>query len=801
MSRSELTLPVPPHSIAGRQRCASVCLRSLPLISAVATLGFFLGSFLPAEAARGDENDRLEVLKQRVQPLLQEYCLDCHSGGEPDAGLSLEHFDAPLDFLKGRKIWEKASQRIQFREMPPAEFAAIPDSDREFLISWINSTLEDLECGAQPNPGQVTLRRLNAVEYQNTIRDLLGVTYKPAASFPGDDIGYGFDNIGDVLTLPPLLMEKYLIAAEEISRKVIKVPARGMIFEASYAGSQLESSDAANKDGTEFVMYASATAGFQEELPWAGPYELSIVAYGDQAGSEPCLLEIKVDGEPVSQVAVKGDRSKMDEISVPLRLRAGTRKISISFINDFYKPAAAGRPAQDRNAYLVHVLLRGNKKLKQSIAPESLGAAHRAIIFTAPKTPDDFKRAATQVLGKLASRAYRRPADPGDVARLVALAQTVVDDGGSFEEAVQVGLQAILISPHFLFRVEPPRMVSTSDVTRELDEYELASRLSYFLWSTMPDGELLRLAWEGKLREQLDAQVTRMLRSPKANSLVRNFAGQWLTLKRLKEFKPDAGQYPLWSDDISVLATRETLSFFAGVMREDLSVLELLDGEFTYVNKKLADYYGITGVQGEQFRKVSLVGTGRAGLLTQASILAVTSNPTRTSPVKRGKWILDTLLAAPPSNPPPGVPELAEKGELKGSLRERLEQHRADPACANCHKLMDPLGFALENYDAVGRFRTAENGIKIDSSGELPDGTVVKDAADLRRILGSRYREDFVECLAEKMLTYALGRGLEYYDKCVVDQIAEQMSQREYRFSALISAIVNSDPFQKKGSR
>lgn len=318
----------------------------------------------------------------------------------------------------------------------------------------------------------------------------------------------------------------------------------------------------------------------------------------------------------------------------------------------------------------------------------------------------------------------------------------------------------------------------------------------------MPDNQLLALAWSGKLREgdNLQKQIARMMKDPRSNEFVENFAGQWLTLRKLKNFKPNSDQFPKWNDETRKLVERETLTFFAGVMRKNMSVLELLDGEFTYLNEPLADFYGIPNVKGKEFREVSLKGTGRAGLLTQASVLAVTSNPTRTSPVKRGKWILDNLLAQSPPPAPAGVPEL-EKVKLSGTLRQRLEQHRADPACANCHKLMDPLGLALENYDAIGRYRTHDEGQPIDASGVLPDGTAVKNSQELRKVLSSKHRDDFVQCLTEKMLTYALGRGLEYYDKCAVDKIVAKMKQDNYRFSTLLTEIVLSEPFQKKGTR
>ncbi len=751
----------------------------------------------------GDEADKLRELSSRIQPLLKTHCLDCHSGHEPDAGLALDNFDKPLAFLKGRSVWEKAIQKLQLDEMPPPDSSSLSTDDRSYLIQWLTTTINDYACGLQPNPGQVTLRRLNASEYQNTVRDLIGVNYSPAEGFPGDDVGYGFDNIGDVLTLPPLLMEKYLIAAEKISRYAIQTPQPAKLFEATYAGGQLQVDAGASSGSKELVLASAGTAKLREQVPWAGLFQLTISAAGDQAGSEPCAMAVSVDGKVVKRIAVPNERNSPGEFMIPLKLRAGNREIAIAFLNDFYVAAQGDQPQQDRNLIIHHVSLTGKQATQEKLDPTKLSKIHQQILFTDPQKAGSAEAATRQVLERFASRAFRRAAESEDVDRLVALAMSIQDDGDSFEESIQVALQAVLISSKFLFRVEPPSASVSLEKYRDLDEFELASRLSYFLWSTMPDDELFKLAWSKQLRhgDNLSLQIKRMINDPKSNSFIENFAGQWLTLRKLKNFQPNAELFPNWNDRVRSLVERETLTFFAGVMRRDMSVMRLLDAEFTYLNEELANYYGIPNVQGEQFRPVSLKGTGRAGLLTQASVLAVTSNPTRTSPVKRGKWILENLLATPPPPAPPGVPELKEKGELTGTLRQRLEQHRADAACAGCHRLMDPLGFALENFDAVGRFRQQDHGQPIDARGELPDGTSVNGAAELRNVLVEKNQAKFVECLTEKMLTYALGRGLEYYDKCAVDKIVAQMDQADYKFSTLLLEIVKSDPFQKKGVR
>ncbi|MEM7476490.1 MAG: DUF1592 domain-containing protein [Planctomycetota bacterium] len=749
------------------------------------------------------EEERDVELRERIKPLLEEHCLGCHSGDEPDAGLTLDHFDAPIDFLKARDIWEHAAQKVQIEEMPPPEDNELSKEDRAYLVGWITEVIEEFECGLEPNPGQVTLRRLNAAEYSNTIRDLFGLkSYAPETAFAGDDVGYGFDNIGDVLTLPPLLMEKYFLEAERITTTLIQVPPKEKRFSYSVPGGQLQSKKGGGGD-RDLTLSSAGTGVMQVQILKPGPYVLTIQASGDQAGKEPVQIGIELDGKLQRQkIAVPNEEPK--DFQTIVRLRAGSRRIGIRFLNDFYDAGGNGRPKQDRNLHIHFVSLEGQKKPPKRLPESQLSSYHKRILFTYPTNEQDRERATRAVLNRMASYAFRRPVEKHDLDRLVGLALGIQDEGDSFEESIQIAIQAILISPKFLFRVEPPRDPNGLGKYRDLDEYELATRLSYFFWSTMPDGELLKLAANNQLREgnNLEQQIARLIKDPRSNEFVRNFAGQWLTLRKLEEFQPDPSAFPKWNEGMGRLARNETMYFFAGVMRRNMSVLNLLDAKFTYLNEDLAKYYGIEGVEGKQFRPVSLKGTNRGGLLTQASVLAVTSNPTRTSPVKRGKWILDNLLAKPPPPAPAGVPELEEReGELTGTLRERLEQHRENPACANCHKLMDPLGFALENFDAVGLYRTKDGALDIDATGELPDGTKVKGVGQLQALLLARHKKDFAECLTEKMMTFALGRGLEYYDKCAVDKIVAALEADNYRFSTLLVGIVRSDPFQKKGER
>jgi hypothetical protein len=589
--------------------------------------------------------------KKDVAPLVTRYCVTCHRGPRARGGLHLDTYPDEATVLKGRLTWEKVADALRSGDMPPPNRPRPSAAELETMNGWLDAVVLKADCNGQKDPGRVTLRRLNRAEYNNTIRDLVGIDFRPAADFPSDDVGYGFDNIGDVLSLPPLLMEKYLAAAEKIVDKA-----------------------------------------------FAGP-------------------------------------------------------------------------------------------------------AARKRIMTVPFENEE---AARRIVRAFAERAYRRPVNEEELRRLVRFVELAQKNGDSFETGIKLALQAVLVSPHFLFRVELDRRPNDPRSVRDLNDFELASRLSYFLWSSMPDDELFRLARERGLRKPgvLEAQVRRMLKGPRASALTDNFAGQWLQTRNLKGIAFDPGLFPTFDEKLRSAMRKETEHFFECVVREDRSVLDFLDSDFTFLNERLAKHYGIPGVKGDEFRKVTLTGAARAargGVLTQATVLAVTSNPTRTSPVKRGKWILENVLGTPPPPPPPGVEELQEGKdvELKGSLRQRMEQHRADPSCATCHQRMDPLGFGFENFDAVGAWRDRDGKHAIDPSGVLPNGQSFKGPAELKAILKGR-SDAFARCLAEKMLTYALGRGVERSDRCAVDEIARNLAREQYKFSALVIQIVKSDPFQKR---
>ncbi len=726
-------------------------------------------------------------------PLIQKYCIGCHTAPNAAAGLALDSFKDSAGVLKEQELWQRVQKNVDSRHMPPASAPQPTDLERHAMSAWIDQMFKVASCDLR-DPGRVTIRRLNRQEYNNTVRDLCGVDIHPADKFPSDDVGYGFDNIGDVLSLSPLLMEKYLAAAELVARAAVIAPEDSALavtydpakFADSIGGTVLPTGGRQQTGDGEM--------SFQMEAARDGDYNFSISAAQDEAGPDPAHMIVRIDGEQIMKFDVRNRVRNPRAYTLPVRLKAGTHKVGIAYDNDFFdQNAPAGK--RDRNLYVFSVEAHGPPGL-----PVTLPASHRRIVFVQPD-PSAPDVAARKIMGEFARRAYRRPVTPAEVQRLVSYVGLARKQGESFERGIQLGMEAVLVNPNFLFRMELDSHPNDPGSHRVLGGYELATRLSYFLWSSMPDDELFRLAANGTLKDPavLAAQVKRMLKDPRAHSLADNFAGQWLQLRNLATVSPDRARFPDFDDTLRAAMKSETEMFFEAIVQEDRSILDFIDGKFTYLNEPLARHYGIEGVTGEKFRRVVLTGSQRSGILTQASVLTVTSNPTRTSPVKRGKWVLEQMLADPPPPPPPNVPTLPDdkKGPVEGTLRHRLEEHRKNPICASCHMRMDPLGFGLENFDAVGRWRTQDGGSDIDSSGVLPSGQSFKGPGELKQILRTK-KTQFATCLAQKLLTYGLGRGLESYDKCVIADVVKTTARSDYRFSALITAIVESDPFRKR---
>jgi hypothetical protein len=740
-----------------------------------------------------------------VLPFVTKYCVNCHGAVKPKGGLNLTAFSDAPSVRAHRVVWDRVREYVEGGVMPPDESLQPAGEEVGAVVQWIKGVLKPEECGRTFDPGRVTIRRLNRSEYNNTVRDLIGIDFHPADDFPSDDVGYGFDNIGDVLTMPPILIEKYLAAAEMISEEAIMVEPTGRGLVKSYTAATMSSDSGGfvRGDGTLGLGSAGEIA-VTHVFPRNGHYIIRVRASGDQAGPEPVKIEVRVDGKGLKKFDVTAPAGKFQDVQFKQNLRGGTRRLAVAFLNDYYKPDHPDPKQRDRNFILESIEVEGPLYSAGDALPES----HRRIIFRTPRTKSEVPATAQVILERFASRAFRRPVTSGELTRLVKLVELAVGNGDRFERGIQLAVEAILVSPEFLFRVELDSRgkkiaARGSSITggQWIGDFELASRISYFLWSSMPDDELWRATVDGTIRTPavLEKHVRRMLRDPKAQALVDNFAGQWLQLRNLRTINPDRGTYPTFDEPLRQAMIKETELFFAAVARGDLSLLDFLDADFTYVNERLAKHYGIAGVKGDQFRRVKLKDRNRGGLITQASILTVTSNPTRTSPVKRGKWVLEQLLGTPPPPPPPNVPTLPDdqKALTAATMRLRLEQHRAKASCAVCHSKLDPLGFGLENFDGVGGWREQDSGSAVDSSGTLPSGESFRGPSELKTILKARTPQ-FVRCVSEKMLTYALGRGLEEHDRCAVDQIVKSLEADKYRFSTLVLAIIKSDPFHKR---
>ncbi len=732
--------------------------------------------------------------------MVNDYCVSCHSQKARTAGVVLEG----LDFNQvgsNTDVWEKVLRKLRTGQMPPAKAPKPEAEEVTAFVTWLEGAL-DRAAWINPNPGRPGVHRLNRAEYSNAIRDLLAVDIKPGQWLPVDDSGYGFDNIGGVLTLSPALLEKYLTAARRVSRLAV--------------------GDRTIKPSEERYLprRGSRNERISDDLPFFSRGGLSIQHYFPLDGEYLIRIKTPSNGETGEPARVFEHR---------LAVKAGLRTVGAAFPRESAKaePAVPGArrvgaqttPMEPPQTQPLDLRLDG-VRIKRFEIPETTGievltisgpfnatsrgeTTSRAKIFVCrPSTAVEETACAKKILANLTRRAFRRPVTEADVNPLLAFYQRG-RRAGDFENGIQRALEAMLVAPDFLLRIESdPRKAAPGTVYR-LNDFELGSRLSFFLWSSIPDDELLKLAEEGRLKVPavLQQQVRRLLDDPRSQALVNNFGGQWLHLRNLETITPDPDVYPVFDEGLRQSFRRETELFFESILRENRSVLELLDADYTFLNQRLAEHYGIRGVYGPQFRRVALDDSARAnrgGLLGQGSILTVTSYPNRTSVVQRGKWVLENLLGAPPPPPPPDVPDLKPKGHDGRllSMREQLDLHRANAICASCHIRMDPIGFALENYDGIGKWRTKDAGLPIDPSGRLPNGTRFSGPAELKKILLTGHRDEFVTTVTEKLLTYALGRGLESYDGPAVRAIMREAAKDNYRLPALISAIIASKPFR-----
>ncbi|HEX6999885.1 MAG TPA: DUF1592 domain-containing protein [Gammaproteobacteria bacterium] len=759
-----------------------------------------------------------EEAAARHAATIGRYCLDCHDYAQQEGGISLERPDL-INVAADAAKWEKVIRKLGANQMPPPGEPRPDPQDRKALVAYLETSL-DAAAAEHPNPGRVGVHRLNRTEYGNAIRDLLALEIDPAEYLPADDEGYGFDNIADVLRVSPSLLEQYLAAASKIAVLAVGDPETRAVTSVYRAPPDL--SQRGHVEGLPLGTRGGIL--IRHHFPLDGEYELRVFLLrnivGYMTGLEwPHQLEVAVDGERVFLATVGGEEDNAmsdanfaaaaNAIDERLRVRvpvtAGMHEVTVAFLRksaaETHEPLelhTRNLDLQDMNGIPVldYVTVTGPLEAVGSGDTDS----RRRIFVCRPQSAADEEPCAREILGTLAHRAYRRPVTDEDLELLLRFYRAG-RQRGTFETGVQNALRVILASPAFLFRAEPDPEGVAPGTLYPVPDLALASRLSFFLWSSLPDDELLAAAEQGRLSdpEEYERQVRRMLADPKAESLVTNFAAQWLYLRNLKSVRPDVEEFPNFDDNLRQAMRRETELLFESIMREDRSVVELLTADYTFVNERLARHYGIPNVYGSHFRRVEVSDPNRRGLLGHASILTVTSYPNRTSPVLRGKWILQNVLGTPPPPPLPNVPALEENvaGKPPRTLRERLEEHRKNPICASCHDVMDPIGLALENFDAIGRWRTVEAGGPVDASGRLADGTPVEGPVDLREALTAD-PEQFVGLMAEKLLTYALGRGLEPYDMPAVRGIVRAAAKDDYRFSSLILAVANSVPFRMK---
>jgi len=780
------------------------------------TLG--LSVCLQAAPPPQQHTDPPSTLSERA--LVDKYCVVCHSDKLKTGGLSLQSADL-TNIPAGAEIWEKVIHKVKLGAMPPQ---GMPRPDAATLDRFVSNleTSIDRASTAHPNPGRATLHRLNRTEYANAVRDLLGLEVDPAPLLPADDESYGFDDIADVLRTSPSLLERYMSASWNLSRLAVGDPA--LSADTSTYRAKPDLSQNGHMDGLPLGTRGGLM--IRHNFPLDGEYVIKVRLWRATADvikglEELHQVEISIDGNRVKLATIGGkDEQELSytnsgksaaeidaRLTVHVPVKAGPRTVVATFLSE-------GESEDDNilqpfeRANLDPLDFRGLPAVDRVTIAGPLHATgpgdtpSRRLIFSCrPTTHAEELPCARKIISTLARRAYRRPVNDNDLETLLSFYQRGRNEGGTFDSGIEAAIQLILASPEFLFRFEPDPPTLAAGASYRLSDLELASRLSFFLWSTVPDDQLLNLAALGKLRDPgvLDQQVKRMLADPKSKALVDNFADQWLYLRNLKNINPDFETFPDFDDNLRQAMKHETDLFFADIIQEDHSVLDLLNANYTFINERLARHYGIPNIYGTDFRRVNIADDRRRGLLGQASILTITSYANRTSPVQRGKWILTNLIGMPPDPPPPNVPALkehADPGTLT-SLRQRLEEHRKNPACAGCHKVMDPIGFSLENFDAVGQWRTDDEGAKIDPSGVMFNGSKLDGPVALRNILMAK-PDIFASVLTEKLMIYALGRGVQYYDMPAVRAIVRDAARNDYRFSSIVLGIVKSTPFEMK---
>lgn len=745
---------------------------------------------------------------RQVKPLLEKYCYDCHGDGADKGDLVLDRHKSDAERAADLELWLGVWRNLESQLMPPAKKSQPTEAERQLVLRWIERSVFKVD-PENPDPGRVTVRRLNREEYRYTILDLLGVEFDADEEFPADDTGYGFDTIGDVLNISPLLLEKYLDAAREVSAQVLTSTA-GKAPSVTVGADQFRVKADTKKNAKWLPFASAAVAELSRDVKNAGRYQVTVqfrVAGSTEATTHTATLLLRANGQEAARRHLSWDNSKSLTLAAEVSLKAGKNMLALEIV-----PGHAPLADEDPLSLTANtVTISGPLDAGFLEYP----AQYKRVFLDGPPPKEEAGRDAyaKKILRNLADRAFRRPVDEPTLDRLVKLARaTEKQPGMNFEKGVTHAMTAVLASPRFLFRAEFQAEPDNPARVVPIDEFALASRLSYFLWSSLPDEELMKLAREGKLRVNLKAQVARMIKDPKSHRFVENFTGQWLQTRDVEGINIDPRRIlntrdrdranRIFNARVRRAMREETELMFDYVFRENRSTLEFLQADYAFLNEQLASFYGVPGVRGSDMQRVTLPpGSHRGGVLSQGSFLLVTSNPTRTSPVKRGLFILENILGTPAPPAPPNVPSLEEaRSKLQPGLtmRQIMEVHRKEPLCAGCHARMDPIGIALENYNALGMFRDQENGKKIETDGQLITGEKFRNVEELSRILATSRRKDFYRCLTEKLLTYALGRGMEYYDTPTIEGIVAQLDKDGGRMHTLIQGIVNSAPFQKR---
>jgi uncharacterized protein DUF1592/uncharacterized protein DUF1588/uncharacterized protein DUF1587/uncharacterized protein DUF1585/uncharacterized protein DUF1595/cbb3-type cytochrome c oxidase subunit III len=785
-----------------------------PLSMLLAGVVYFSAVTLSAQNSPAPTSPAQDPSSARVtahRATLERFCITCHKGPTAVAGLHLDTFDIS-NFETNGATWEKLARKLRNREMPPADMRRPDETTYKALVEYIE-TGRDRLAAAKPNPGRPTLHRLNRTEYGNAVRDLLALEIDVADLLPADDIGYGFDNIGDVLQVSPVLLERYLSVARKISRTAVGDTTIPVSYQTYDVPHRLVQDD---RLGETAPVGSRGGTMLRHLFPVDGEYEISVTLQRNRDDEYLGLqrerkLDLRLDDQRLQLFTIAANPKKVvlgsgtppdAHLKIRVPVKAGTRELAATFLKDtLIKEGIIDRiRGDDVLTYFEGV---GSITVAGPFKVEGSGntATRDRIFICRPSAAAEQQACAKKLLSNLAHHAYRRPVSDGETAQLLALYNEGARNGG-FESGVRLALQKILVSPEFLFRAEVDPPGAAPGTVYKISDIELASRLSFFLWSSIPDDQLLAVAESGRLSDPsvLQGQVKRMLADPRSQALVRNFAGQWLYLRNIARISPDQTTFPNFDDNLRGALAKETELLIESQVREDRPVTDLLTTDYTFLNQRLAEHYGIRGIYGTEFRRVKLEDPNRYGLLGQASILAVTSYPNRTAPTIRGKWVLEQLLGSPPPPPPPNVPSLKDDATAQlMTMRQRMEQHRANPTCAACHRLMDPLGFALENFDGLGNWRvsTAPGSGPIDASGTTPDGTAFNGPAGLRDVLMKK-QDMFVENFTERLLTYALGRGVEEYDYAALRTIARDAAADNQKWSSIILGIVKSTPFRMR---